>query len=92
MFFLLKNLQKRYKQKHFIALPKKCTTHQKVANIFSDTTIKNCWPVWDKHHLPDAQRERITRVSLAKDSMHYGIEHHKRFAELFLGKFGGKLR
>ena len=61
-------------------------------NVFSDTTIKHCWPVWDKHLGEGAQRERITRISLAKDSMHYGVEHHKRFAELFLGKFGGKLR
>ena len=62
------------------------------ATVFSDTTIKHCWPPWDKHHLPDAQRERITKSSLAKDGMHYGVEHHKRFAELFLEKFGKKLR
>ena len=63
-----------------------------MTNVFSDTTIKHCWPVWDKHHLPDAQRERIIKPSLAKDGMHYGVEHHKRFAELFLGKFKSKLK
>ena len=48
--------------------------------------------MWDQHHLPDAQRERMTKPSLAKDGMHYGVEHHKRFAELFLEKFGAKLK
>ena len=64
----------------------------KVANIFSDTTLKHCWPVWDKHLGEGAQRERITKPNLAKDHIHYGVEHHKRFAELFLEKFKLKLK
>ena len=63
-----------------------------MTNVFNDTTIKHCWPVWDKHLGEGAQRERITRASLAKDGIHYGVEHHKRFAELFLEKFGAKLK
>jgi hypothetical protein len=61
-------------------------------NVFSDTSIKHCWPYWDKHHLPEANREITREPSLAKDGVHYGIEHHKRFAQLFLEKFGPKLK
>ena len=37
-------------------------------------------------------REKITKPNLAKDGTHYGIEHHKLFAELFLKKFGDNLK
>ena len=60
--------------------------------VFNETSIKLCYPPWDNHLLPGAKRERITTPSFAKDGVHYGIEHHKRFAELFLKKFAPKLK
>ena len=61
-------------------------------NVFSDTTIKTCWPPWDKIKSHTSNREKITEPSLAKDGVHYGVEHHKLFAELFLKKFGNNLK
>jgi len=62
--------------------------HIKGLNVLEDYTLKNCWPYWDKFE----QRQLHSRPSLAKDGEHYGIEHHERFASLFLEKFGLKLR
>jgi len=66
--------------------------HIKGLNVLERYTIKNCWPYWDKHHLPGANRELIREPSLAGDGEHYGIEHHERFAKLFLKHFGVKLK
>ena len=60
--------------------------------VLKDSTIKNCWPEWDRHHLPDAKREHITTPSLARDGIHYGKEHHQIFARIFLEKFKLKLK
>jgi|TARA_R110000824_G_scaffold6398_2_gene29699 hypothetical protein len=60
--------------------------------VFSDTSIKLCYPPWDDHNLPGAKKTRITDPSYAKDGIHYGIEHHQRFAELFVAKLGSKLK
>jgi hypothetical protein len=57
-------------------------------NVLPYHTIKNCWPHWDKFE----QRQIYAKPSLAKDGIHFGVEHHKRFAELFLKQFGQKLR
>ena len=57
-------------------------------NVLEDYTIKNCWPYWDKFE----QRIIYDKPSLAADGKHYGVEHHERFAELFLQKFQAKLR
>jgi len=62
--------------------------HFKGLNVLEDHTIKNCWPYWDKRE----QREVIDRPSLAADGVHFGVEHHERFAKLFLAKFKAKLR
>tara|TARA_B100000424_G_scaffold262746_1_gene249193 strand:+ start:142 stop:858 length:717 start_codon:yes stop_codon:yes gene_type:complete len=48
-------------------------------NVFSQTSLSKCWPYWDKK---DINREVSREPSLAKDGVHYGYEHHKRFAEL----------
>jgi len=66
--------------------------HIKGLNVLERYTIKNCWPYWDKHHLPGANRELIREPSLAGDGEHYGVEHHERFAKLFLDHFSKKLR
>jgi len=62
--------------------------HIKGSNVLEEYTIKNCWPHWHRH----TQRERYTEPSMASDGEHYGIEHHKRFAKLFLDHFGVKLK
>ena len=62
--------------------------HVKGLNVLEDYTIKNCWPYWDKFE----QRVPYDKPSLAADGEHYGAEHHERFAQLFLGRFGTKLK
>ena len=57
-------------------------------NVLQEYTIKNCWPYWDKFTARDLHFE----PSLAKDGKHYGVEHHERFAQLFLERFGVKLK
>lgn len=61
-------------------------------SVLKDYTIKNCWPEWDRHHLPDAKRIILKTPSLAKDGVHYGVEHHQVFAKLFLERFKSKLK
>ena len=62
--------------------------HISTLNVLETYTIKNCWPYWDSR----TQRTQHKEPSLAADGVHYGPEHHKRFAELFLAKYGQKLR
>mgnify|MGYP001291498414 CR=1 FL=1 len=62
--------------------------HYPTLNVLQDYTLRNCWPHWDKF----TQRELHTEPDLARDGIHYGVEHHKRFAKLFLDCFGPKLR
>jgi hypothetical protein len=60
--------------------------------VLKNYTIKNCWPEWDRHHLPEAKRNIITTPNLARDGVHYGVEHHQVFARLFLERFKSKLK
>lgn len=62
--------------------------HIKGLNVLEEYTIKNCWPYWDKFE----QRVPYNEPSLASDGEHYGVEHHERFAEIFLQRFGTKLK
>jgi hypothetical protein len=62
------------------------------ATVYKDTSLKLCWPEWDRHHLPDAKREHITTPSLARDGVHYGVEHHRVFAEKIYSRFKSKLK
>jgi hypothetical protein len=62
--------------------------HIKGLNVLEEYTIKNCWPYWDKFK----QRVPYNSPSLAADGKHYGVEHHKRFAELFIERFANKLK
>lgn len=57
-------------------------------NVLEDYTLRNCWPHWDKF----TARDLHDRPSLASDGMHYGREHHERFAQLFLERFYAKLK
>jgi hypothetical protein len=62
--------------------------HIQGLNVLEEYTIKNCWPYWDKF----TARDLHSRPSLANDGEHYGVEHHARFAQLFLEKFAVKLK
>ena len=66
--------------------------HLQGLNVLADYTIRNCWPYWDKHHLPEAHRDLSREPDLASDGVHYGVHHHRRFAELFLKNFSRKLK
>ena len=57
-------------------------------NVLEDYTLRNCWPHWDKF----TARDLHASPSYARDGAHYGIEHHERFAKLFLDRFGPKLK
>lgn len=57
-------------------------------NSLTEVSLKNCWPEWDKH----GKREHIKFPSLARDGLHYGVEHHETFAKKFYNKFGSKLK
>ena len=62
--------------------------HIKGLNVLEIHTIRNCWPHWDKFE----QREQYREPNLAQDGEHYGVEHHRRFAKLFVDYFGKKLK
>jgi len=57
-------------------------------NVLKKHTLRNCWPHWDKFE----QRVAHDKPDLASDGKHFGEQHHKRFAELFLNYFGKKLK
>ena len=56
--------------------------------LLEDYTLRNCWPHWDKFR----DRHRYLEPSRARDGIHYGVEHHERFADLFLMRFRSKLK
>ena len=60
-------------------------------NVLNETTLKTCWPEWDHHHLITAKRDIIKKASVARDGVHYGVEHHFTFAQKFYNKFKNKL-
>ena len=62
--------------------------HIKGLSTLEDYTLQNCWPYWNKF----TARDLHTEPSLASDGVHFGAEHHERFAKLFLEKFGNKLK
>jgi hypothetical protein len=61
-------------------------------NVFDKTSLKHCWPEWSKLTFETEKRIPIDWPSRAKDGVHYGAEHHKKFAELFYDYFKSKLK
>ena len=61
-------------------------------NVFSKTSIKTCWPEWSTMTFEHEKRIRTTKSSLARDGVHYGAEHHKKFALLIHDHFKTKLK
>lgn len=56
-------------------------------NVFSKSSIKLCWPEWSTMTFEQEKRVSITKPSLARDGIHYGVEHHQTFAKLFYNYF-----
>jgi hypothetical protein len=57
-------------------------------NVLEEQTLMNCWPYWDRFNPMDETNE----PSYARDGVHYGVEHHRRFADLLIERFGHKLK
>ena len=90
--FLLEKFAEKTQAKTFHCFAEDVYEVDNTLQILKNYTIKNCWPEWDRHHLPEAKRNIITTPSLAQDGVHYGAEHHQVFARLFLGRFKSKLK
>ena len=90
--FLLEKFAEKNQAKTFHCFAEDVYKLDNNLQVLKNYTIKNCWPEWDRHHLPDAKRDIITTPSLARDGVHYGAEHHQVFARLFLERFKSKLK
>jgi len=90
--FLLEKFAEKNQAKTFHCFADDAYQLDDTLQVLKNYTIKNCWPEWDQHNLPEAKRDIITTPSLARDGVHYGTEHHQVFARLFLEKFKSKLR
>jgi len=90
--FLLEKFAEKAQAKTFHCFAEDAYELDSNLQVLKNYTIKNCWPEWDRYHLPEAKREHITTPSLAQDGVHYGAEHHQVFARLFLERFKSKLR
>jgi len=90
--FLLEKFAEKNQAKTFHCFAESVYKLDNNLQVLKEYTIKNCWPEWDKHHLPEAKREHIITPNLARDGVHYGAEHHGVFARLFLEKFRLKLK
>ena len=90
--FLLEKFAEKNNAKTFHCFAEDVYELDNNLQVLKDHTIKNCWPEWDRHHLPEAKRDIIKIPNLARDGVHYGTEHHRVFARLFLERFKSKLR
>jgi hypothetical protein len=90
--FLLEKFAEKNQAKTFHCFSQDAYELDNSLNILKDYTVKNCWPEWDRHHLPDAKRKYINTPSLARDGLHYGVEHHQVFARKFYERFKSKLK
>ena len=90
--FLLEKFAEKNQAKTFHCFAEDVYKLDNTLQVLKNYTIKNCWPEWDHHHLPEAKRDIITTPNLARDGAHYGVEHHQVFARLFLERFKSKLR
>jgi hypothetical protein len=90
--FLLEKFAEKAGAKTFHCFAEDVYEVDNTLQVLKNYTIKNCWPEWDRHHLPEAKRNIITTPSLARDGVHYGAEHHRVFARLFLERFKSKMK
>ena len=90
--FLLEKFAEKNQAKTFHCFAEDVYEVDNNLQVLKNYTIKNCWPEWDRHHLPEAKRNIITTPSLARDGVHYGSEHHQVFARKFYERFKSKLK
>jgi hypothetical protein len=90
--FLLEKFAEKNQAKTFHCFAQDAYELDNNLQVLNGYTIKNCWPEWDRHHLPEAKRDIITTPSLARDGVHYGAEHHQVFARKFYERFKSKLK
>jgi hypothetical protein len=84
--FFLEKFAEKNNAKTFHCFADEYVPLQGDLNILKNKTIKNCWPEWNK------ERIIIKEPNLARDGVHYGVEHHRIFAKLFQEKFQTKLK
>jgi len=60
--------------------------------VYKEKSLKSCWPEWSNIRRNKEQRIFISQPSLAKDGIHYGVNHHKVFAKEFYNFFKSKLK
>ena len=90
--FFIQKFAEKVRAKTFHCFADEVREMPEKINVMDWATLKSCWPPWDRHHHPEARRDRITEPNVAQDGIHYGDKHHKEFAELFLKKFEKKLK
>lgn len=64
-------------------------------NVFNDTSLRLCWPEWSPDSQPNFAKNihrRILTPSVARDGIHYGIEHHSTFAKKIYNRFKTKIK
>lgn len=62
------------------------------SNLYSEVSLKTCWPAYDNAHTSDADRSLTKKPSVARDGVHYGKEHHERFARQLYKSFYSKFK
>ncbi len=60
--------------------------------VYDKETLKNCWPAYDRPNAGDPDRELTDKHSFARDGIHYGVEHHERFAKQLSKAFHVKFK
>ena len=61
-------------------------------NVLKEYSLKNCWPEWSPIRKEQHKRIFINKHSLAEDGIHFGVEHHTVFANMFYNRFKSKLK
>lgn len=62
------------------------------ADAYTIETLKTVWPEWSKDRSKQSKRQFISKPSLAKDGIHYGVEHHNAFGKQIYYTFRTKLK
>ena len=62
------------------------------ADVYTTETLKTVWPEWSKDRSKQSKRQHISEPSLAKDGIHYGVEHHNAFGKQIYYTFRTKLK
>jgi len=61
-------------------------------NCYNEQSLKSCWPKWSTIKTDHKNRKLQDKPSVARDGVHFGVEHHKEFAELLFKRWQSKLK